>query len=226
MDVNLKAEGVKKGLRSREPFLIKGLNLFLSGRKDGSFQAGDGLFFKGEKCFEGFNLKVSRNGTEVPPGKGSNFSLTGSLAELRSFFPEADLSIIRQQFIPPGADALLLEYHFLNTRGEEEALELELEFFLNGLRGETIFDKKKGAFISSLGDGGLLILQIPPRLPAFSADGEKSRFRCSLFLSPFGQKVLHLFFGLGNTREEAECACAFLVEKHPEEIRKALGVSG
>lgn len=222
----MKAVGVKKGLRSREPFLIKGLNLFLSGRKDGSFQAGDGLFFKGEKCFEGFNLKVSRNGREVPPGKGSNFSLTGSLAELRSFFPEADLSIIRQQFIPPGADALLLEYHFLNKREEEEALELELEFFLSGLRGETIFDEKRNFFVFRPGKDHTLILQPPGRLPDFSAEGEKARFRCSLFLSPFGQKVLHLFFGLGNTREDAESACAFLAEKHPEEIRKSLGVLG
>lgn len=222
----MKTGGKKKGLRSKEPFLIQGRSLALSERKDGSFQAEDGLFFKGEKCFEGFNLKVSRNGTEVSPGKGGNFSLTGSLAELRSFFPEAVLSIIRQQFIPPGADALLLEYQFLNTREKEEPLELELEFSLDGLRGKTSFDEKKGTFVSSLGDGGFLILQIPPRLPDLTADAEKARFRCSLFLSPFGQKVLHLFFGLGNTREEAECACAFLAEKHPEEIRKALEVSG
>ncbi|MFH0801538.1 MAG: hypothetical protein V2A78_04010 [bacterium] len=222
----MKVKGVKKGLRNSEPFLIKGVNLKLSGRKDGSFQSGDGLFFKGEKCFEGFNLKVSRNGTEVPPGKVGNFSLTGSLAELSSFFPGAGLSIIRQQFIPPEADALLLEYHFINMREMEEAVELELEFYLDGHSEEIVFDEKKIFFVFHPVKDLTLVLQPPGRLPDFSAEREKARFRCSLFLSPFGQKVLHLFFGLGKTREEAECACAFLAEKHPEEIRKALGVSG
>jgi hypothetical protein len=146
----LKAEGIKKGLRSREPFLIKGLNLYLSGRNDGSFQSGDGLFFKEKNCFEGFNLRVKLNGEEVCPGKSRKFSLKGSLAELRFPFPAAGLAIILQQIISPGADALLLEYHFLNTHEEEKDLELELMFSIDELRGKTSFDERKAAFISRL----------------------------------------------------------------------------
>jgi len=222
----LKVKSVKKGLRSQEPFFIKGLNLSLSERKDGSFQADDGLFFHENKCFDGFNLKVKLNGKDLCPGKSRNFSLEGSWTEIRFPFPAVGLVIILQQFIPPGADALLLEYHFLNTHEEEEDLELELMFSIEGLRGKTSFDEKKAAFISRLKDDSLLILKIPPRLPDLTTSAEEARFRSKFYLSPFGQKVLHLFLGLGKTSEEAECACALLAEKHPEEIRKALGVSG
>ncbi len=225
----MKNKQTVKGLRSKGPFLIEGPNLALSGRRDGTFQKGDGLFFNGKKLLDGFHLDIRLDGEEACPGKGRRASVKGPWAEIRLPFAGAGFSLIRQQFISPGADALLLEYHFLNEYPEERELEFDLEFSLefslDGLRGKTCYDEKTGSFISEDEESGVVVLRVPPRLPDFAADAEKARFRCRLHLSSFGQKVLHLFIGLGRTRELAEKSCAFLAERHPEEIRKALGGS-
>jgi hypothetical protein len=221
----LKDKQTVKGLRSIGPFLIEGPNLALSGRRDGSFQKGDGLFFNGKKILDGFHLDIRLDGEEVLPGKGRRSSVKGPWAEIRLLFAGAGFSLIRQHFISPEADALLLEYHFLNEYPEERELEFDLEFSLDGLRGKTCYDEKTGSFILEDEESGAVVLKVPPRLADFAAEAEKARFRCRLYLSSFGQKVLHLFIGLGQSPEQADKACAFLAERHPEEIRKALGGS-
>lgn len=205
------------------PFQISGRFLSLAGRGDGSFRPGseDGFFWEGRKVLDSFSFSLSIGGKRLVPGSGELLLEQGCFAEYRFNLPRPGLRIFRQLFIPPDWPALLLEYHFQNIREEEEGMDLGISFSARGLRGKAISDKAAGLLCAPLDEGGFLLLKPSGRLKSLRG-GKVPSFRMDLYLSPFGQKVLHLYLALGKTREEAEKVRQLLAERHPEEFRKTV----